>query len=40
MRQYFASSVIWKIPVGRGHGVLGKAPAAVDLLLGGWQAAT
>jgi len=37
MRQYFSSSVVWKIPVGRGHALLGKAPAAVDLLLGGWQ---
>jgi hypothetical protein len=32
--------VIWKIPVGRGHHVLGKAPSAVDLLLGGWQLST
>jgi hypothetical protein len=37
MRQYFSSSVIWKIPVGRGYALLGKAPAVVDLLLGGWQ---
>jgi hypothetical protein len=37
MRQYFSSSVIWKIPVGHGHRLLGKAPGAVDLLLGGWQ---
>jgi hypothetical protein len=37
MRQYFASSVIWKIPVGRGRSFLRKAPAVVDLLLSGWQ---
>jgi hypothetical protein len=37
MRQYFASSVIWQIPVGRGHSLLGNAPKAVDLILGGWQ---
>jgi len=37
MRQYFASSAIWKIPVGRGLSVLRKAPPVVDLLLGGWQ---
>jgi hypothetical protein len=37
MRQYFASSVIWQIPVGRGRTLLGNAPKAVDLILGGWQ---
>jgi hypothetical protein len=37
MRQYFASSVIWKIPVGRGHALLANASPVVDKLLGGWQ---
>jgi hypothetical protein len=37
MRQYFASSVIWKIPVGHGRSLLNNASPLADLLLGGWQ---
>jgi hypothetical protein len=37
MRQYFASSVIWRIPVGRGHRFLANASPLLNSLLGGWQ---
>jgi hypothetical protein len=37
MRQYFASSAIWKIPVGRGQRVLRNASPVANVLLGGWQ---
>jgi len=37
MREYLASSVIWKIPVGRGRRLLNNTSPLADLLLGGWQ---
>jgi hypothetical protein len=37
MREYFAASSIWKIPVGRGHAVLKDASPFWNSLLGGWQ---
>jgi hypothetical protein len=37
MRQYFASSAIWKLPVGRGHALLANASPLVDKIAGGWQ---
>jgi hypothetical protein len=37
MRQYFASSVIWRIPVGRGRRFLANASPVLNSLLGGWQ---
>ena len=39
MRSYFTSSAIWKVPVGRGHVLLGNASPAVDSILGGWELA-
>jgi hypothetical protein len=39
MRSYFTSSAIWRIPVGRGHHLLGNAPSFVNALVGGWQLA-
>jgi hypothetical protein len=39
MRSYLTSSAIWKIPVGRGHTVLGDVNPVVNSILGGWQLA-
>jgi Carboxypeptidase regulatory-like domain/TonB dependent receptor-like, beta-barrel len=39
MRSYFTSSAIWRIPIGKGHHLLGNAPSIVNALLGGWQLA-
>lgn len=37
MRSYFTSSVIWQLPVGQGHMVLGNANPIVNALAGGWE---
>ena len=37
MRQYFAASTIWKIPVGRGQRILTGASPFWNGILGGWQ---
>jgi hypothetical protein len=37
MREYFAASAIWRIPVGRGHALLKNASPALNAVLGGWQ---
>jgi hypothetical protein len=37
MRQYFSGSVLWRLPVGRGHTLLGNESAIADFFLGGWQ---
>jgi hypothetical protein len=39
MRSYFTSSAIWRIPVGKGHHLLGNASPVVNALVGGWQLA-
>jgi hypothetical protein len=37
IRHYFTSSAIWQLPVGKGHRLLGDAPAFLNGLLGGWR---
>lgn len=37
IRHFLTGSVIYELPVGRGHQFLSNAPRAVDLVLGGWQ---
>jgi hypothetical protein len=37
MRNYFSTSVVWQIPVGRGHTLLGNASPLMNAILGGWQ---
>lgn len=37
VRHRVVLNVIWNIPVGRGHQILGSAPAVVNQVLGGWQ---
>jgi len=37
VRQNLTASAIWRIPVGKGHSVLGGAPPVVNALFGGWQ---
>jgi hypothetical protein len=37
MRQYFSASSIYRLPIGRGHAVLGNASRTTDLFLGGWE---
>jgi hypothetical protein len=39
MRHYFTSSAIWRVPVGRGHALLGNAGPVLNTLIGGWQMA-
>jgi hypothetical protein len=39
MRHYFSSSAIWRLPVGRGHALLGNAGPVLNALIGGWQMA-
>jgi hypothetical protein len=39
MRSYFTSSLIWQVPVGKGHALLGDANPVVNAILGGWQLA-
>src|SRR5712692_7376413 len=36
-RHRVALNTVWSIPVGRGHRILGSAPAAVNHVVGGWQ---
>lgn len=33
------TTVVWDLPIGRGRRLLGDAPAALDVLVGGWQIA-
>jgi hypothetical protein len=37
MRHYFSASTIWKLPVGRGHTLLGSGSYLEEFFLGGWQ---
>lgn len=37
VRHNFTSSVIWVVPAGKGHHLLGNSSAVVNALLGGWQ---
>ena len=37
MRQYFSASAIWRLPVGRGHALLGNSSGVVNAVLGNWQ---
>jgi hypothetical protein len=37
VRHRVVLNVIWNIPVGKGHRILGSAPAVVNPVLGGWQ---
>lgn len=37
MRHYFASSAIWRLPIGKGHVLLSNASRTSELLFGGWQ---
>jgi len=37
MRSYFAASIIWQVPVGRGRRFFSTASRTTDLFLGGWQ---
>jgi hypothetical protein len=37
MRNYFTTSVVWDLPVGRGHALLGNISALTNSFLGGWQ---
>jgi hypothetical protein len=37
VRHRVVLNVIWNIPVGRGHHILGAAPGVVNQVLGGWQ---
>jgi hypothetical protein len=39
MRDYFTSSLIWQVPVGRSRALLSNANPVVNALLGGWQLA-
>jgi hypothetical protein len=39
MRDYFTSSLIWQVPVGKGRALLSNANPIVNALLGGWQLA-
>lgn len=39
MRSYFTSSLIWQVPIGKGHNLLGNANKVVSGVLGGWQLA-
>jgi len=37
VRHNFTTSLIWIVPVGKGHHLLGSSSRLVDTLLGGWQ---
>ena len=37
VRHNFTTSVIWMVPVGKGHSLLGSAAGLTQALLGGWQ---
>ncbi len=37
VRHNFTTSLIWIVPVGKGHGLLGSATGVTEALLGGWQ---
>ncbi|SEF65108.1 Carboxypeptidase regulatory-like domain-containing protein [Bryocella elongata] len=37
MRHYFTTSLVWDLPIGRGHALLGDVPSLANTLLGGWQ---
>lgn len=37
VRHNFTTSLIWMVPVGKGHHVLGNSSSLVNMLLGGWQ---
>jgi hypothetical protein len=37
VRHRVVLNVIWNIPVGKGHRILGSAPGVVNQVLGGWQ---
>jgi hypothetical protein len=37
VRHNFTTSVVWVVPVGKGHRVLGSAPSLLNSFLGGWQ---
>ncbi|HWB32348.1 MAG TPA: TonB-dependent receptor [Acidobacteriaceae bacterium] len=37
LRHVFSTSVVWMLPVGKGHSLLGNASRVVDAFLGGWQ---
>jgi len=37
VRHNFTTSLIWLLPVGKGHKLLGSSSKAVEALLGGWQ---
>jgi hypothetical protein len=39
-RHYAVIMTTWRVPMGRGTGFLGNAPAAVDRVLGGWTLST
>jgi hypothetical protein len=39
-RHYAVITTTWRVPLGRGHRVLGTAPGAVDYVLGGWTLGT
>jgi Phage-related protein, tail component len=37
LRHVFSTSVVWMVPVGRGHSLLSNAAPIVDGIVGGWQ---
>ncbi len=37
VRQYFSSSALWQLPIGRGHHLLGNSNRMVNAFFGGWQ---